>query len=122
MRRKKESNVQIGERVKLAREQAKLTQERLAEDIEVSPQYISDLERGVVGISIPTLKRLCVTLGISSDQILFGQQTEGIAEVIAEQCRCLSKPQQVLLMGMVQGFVEAVKLERKENGNEAESL
>lgn len=122
MRRKKEINVQIGERVKLAREQAKLTQEQLAEDIEVSPQYISDLERGVVGISIPTLKRLCVTLGISSDQILFGQQTEEIAEVIAEQCRCLSQPQQVLLMGMVQGFVEAVKLERKENGNEAESL
>ncbi len=56
MREKKEINIQIGEQVKKAREQASLTQEQLAEQIEVSPQYVSDLERGVVGISIPTLK------------------------------------------------------------------
>ena len=55
MREKKEINIQIGERVKSAREQAKLTQEQLAERIEVSTQYVSDLERGVVGISIPTI-------------------------------------------------------------------
>lgn len=72
MREKKEINIQIGEQIRLAREQAKLTQEQFAERIDVSPQYISDLERGVVGISIPTLKRACVTLGVSSDQILFG--------------------------------------------------
>ena len=53
MREKKEINIQIGEQVRIAREQAKLTQEQFAERIEVSPQYISDLERGVVGISIP---------------------------------------------------------------------
>ena len=35
MREKKEINVEIGERVKLSREQAKLTQEQLAERIEV---------------------------------------------------------------------------------------
>ena len=51
MREKKEINIQIGEQIRLAREQAELTQEQFAERIEVSPQYISDLERGVVGIS-----------------------------------------------------------------------
>ena len=40
MREKKKINVQIGERVRIAREQAKLTQEQFAERIEVSPQYI----------------------------------------------------------------------------------
>ena len=48
MREKKEINVQIGEQIKLARENAKLTQEQFAERIDVSPQYVSDLERGVV--------------------------------------------------------------------------
>ena len=38
MREKKEINVQIGERIKLARENAKLTQEQFAERIDVSPQ------------------------------------------------------------------------------------
>jgi transcriptional regulator with XRE-family HTH domain len=59
MREKKEINIQIGEQARIEREQAKLTQEMLAEKIEVSPQYISDLERGVVGIALPTLKKLC---------------------------------------------------------------
>ena len=75
MRVKKEHNIQIGEQIKAAREQAKLTQEQLSERVDVSPQYISDLERGVVGISIPTLKRLCTILGVSSDQLLFGTAT-----------------------------------------------
>lgn len=43
MRIKKELNVQIGEQIKTAREAVKMTQEALAERIDVSPQYISDL-------------------------------------------------------------------------------
>ena len=39
-------NIQIGERIRTAREVAGFTQERLAEAIDVSTQYISDLERG----------------------------------------------------------------------------
>ena len=49
MREKKQLNIEIGERIKDAREQKGRTQEWLAEQIGVSPQYISDLERGVVG-------------------------------------------------------------------------
>lgn len=113
MRAKKEINIQIGEQIKAAREQAKLTQEQLAERIEVSPQYISDLERGVVGISISTLKRLCVVLGISSDQILFDRQTERYALSIAEKCRNLTKEQFALLLEIVDRFTEAVEMERK---------
>ena len=50
MREKKEINIQIGEQVKKAREQASLTQEQLAEQIEVSPQYVSDLELSLIHI------------------------------------------------------------------------
>lgn len=56
MREKKETNIKIGEQVKKARERAGITQEQLAEKIDVSPQYISDPERGVVGISVEKLK------------------------------------------------------------------
>ena len=76
MRVKKQINIEIGEQVKIARENLKMTQEQFAERIEVSPQYISDLERGVVGISIPTLKRACTVLGVSSDWILFGIKSQ----------------------------------------------
>ena len=63
MREKKEINIQIGEQVKKAREQASLTQEQLAEQIEVSPQYVSDLARGVVGISKMCIRDSPLCLG-----------------------------------------------------------
>ncbi len=72
MAKKKEENVQIGVRVKAAREAADYTQERLAELIDVSAQYISGLERGVVGLSVPILIKLCQVLSVSCDDILLG--------------------------------------------------
>lgn len=110
MREKKQINIQIGEQVRIAREQAKLTQEILAEKIEVSPQYISDLERGVVGIALPTLKRLCSVLGVSSDQILFGVQTQDRGAILANVCNTLTDEQFALLTQMVNCYVKAVGL------------
>ena len=52
MPQKKEINIQIGERIKEARQKAEYTQEKLAEAINVSVQYVSDLERGKVGASV----------------------------------------------------------------------
>ena len=111
MRIKKESNIQMGERIKAAREGAGLTQEQLAERIEVSPQYISDLERGVVGVSIPTLKRLCLVLGISSDSILFGRETE-LSAALTEKCRDLTPEQLRLLLTIVDSYTKAIQKER----------
>lgn len=109
MREKKEINIQIGERIKLARETAELTQEQLAERVDVSPQYVSDLERGVVGISIPTLKRVCVALHVSSDQILFDRKNDDSFAGIADKCRGLTGKQLRLLTEIVERFVEAVE-------------
>ena len=109
MREKKEINIQIGEQIRLAREQAKLTQEQFAERIEVSPQYISDLERGVVGISIPTLKRACVTLGTTSDQILFGVASESRYITIEKRCTNLSDEAFSALLNIVDTFTSAIE-------------
>ena len=62
---KKEENIQIGMRVKQAREAARLTQERLAELLDVTAQYISGVERGAVGLSIPILLELSSILLVS---------------------------------------------------------
>ena len=109
MREKKEINIQIGEQVRIAREQAKLTQEQFAERIDVSPQYVSDLERGVVGASIATLKSICTVLGVSSDQILFGSETENRAAAIAEKCKSLSEKQYMILSEIISKYVEAIE-------------
>ena len=108
MRSKKEVNVEIGGQVKRARDAANITQEQLAERIDVSPQYVSDLERGVVGVSIPTLKRLCSALGVSSDTILFGAKTADTAEMLAHKLRAISPDKMPFLLDIIDAFVGAV--------------
>ena len=73
---KKESNIDMGKRIRIERERAGMTREVLAECIDVTPRFIADVERGRVGISVPTLKRMCEVLNISSDSLLWGKTTQ----------------------------------------------
>ena len=107
MQNKKEINVQIGEQVRHARESYGFTQEKLAEAVGVTPQYISDLERGIVGVSIPTLKKLCIAMNVSSDQILFGASAAPAPSMFSEKCKVLSTKQFNLLCEIIDKYIEA---------------
>lgn len=72
MRTKKDSNIVIGSNIQTAREKAGYTQDALSELLGMTPNHLSAIERGVSGISLEALQRLCRLLGISSDSILFG--------------------------------------------------
>ena len=96
--------------LKQLRNEKKLTQEQLAELIDVSPQYVSDLERGVVGISIATLRRLCEKLCISSDQILFSRKPENDVSALTERCSRLPREQFEILSAIIQKFIEAMNM------------
>ena len=85
VREKKELNVRIGNQIRIARESAGLTQDRFAELVSLATKNVSDIERGVVGISIGTLIRICETLSISSDSILFEEGTGNDAHSISER-------------------------------------
>lgn len=52
----------IGERIKLARTKKKLTQEKLAEKIEVSVPYLSRVECGDSHINLKRLNQICEIL------------------------------------------------------------
>lgn len=102
MNEPKQHNAEIGLRIKQARKSARLTQEQLAEKIEVSTQYVSDLERGVVGTSIPTLIKICDTLAVSADFLLRGKEPETIIPLsLADRFSNLSPQEQKL---MEEGF------------------
>lgn len=97
MRPKKEINVQIGERIKRAREKRGLTQEQFAEAIDKTPQFVSDLERGVCGISLDTLLVICSRLDVPSDRLLFPDADENDVERIVQQLRLMT-PEQLRIM------------------------
>lgn len=110
MKIKKEFNQQIGERIKCARTSAGLTQEQFAELIDKTPQYISDLERGVYGVSLETLKILCERLSISSDSIVFGSIYQNQTDLITQKMERLVPKQFAALTEIIQQFIYAVNL------------
>ena len=60
----------IGNNVRFIRKSNKLSQEKFAELLDLSPPFISDLERGVQGISLTTMVKICNTMKCSPLVIL----------------------------------------------------
>ncbi|MDO5556420.1 MAG: helix-turn-helix transcriptional regulator [Clostridia bacterium] len=62
----------IGERLKQARLIKRLTQEKLAEELNVSVAFLSRIERGSSHISLKRLNQICSILHVSEGEILNG--------------------------------------------------
>ena len=60
----------IGNRIKTMRERANLTQEQLAELVDISPTHMSVIERGVKTPKLDTFVRIANALGVSADALL----------------------------------------------------
>ncbi len=79
----------VGSRIRKQREYWGHTREQFAELIDVTPKFVSDIELGVKGMSIPTLCRISKVLGLSLDYIMFGdseKSSEGGIERMLRQC------------------------------------
>ena len=82
MREQKAINIAGGKPIQLVWVVAWYTHDTLSELLDITPNHLSAIERGVSGISLETLQRLCLLLGVSADRILFGldaQEQEALA-------------------------------------------
>ena len=66
--------VLLGERIKFWRQKRNLTQEILAEKVELTPGFISLIETGKKRASLETLIRVCKELEITLNDLLVGNQ------------------------------------------------
>lgn len=71
----------IGSRIKAERKKLGLTQEKLAELVNVSPHYIYEIERGMKAMSVDTLMTVAVKMELSADYILFGVQRRDLGSL-----------------------------------------
>ena len=108
MHEKKAVNVEIGMRIQRARERAGLTQDALAERVGLEPKSVSAIERGVVGISVPALRRVCEVLRVSADALLFGAESD--ARDMAAQLERLTPRQLEIARRMFEGLLEAFSM------------
>ena len=63
---------EMGKRVRSRRESLGLSREKLSEYLDVSPQFIADIEYGNKGISIKRFYLLCQVLDVTADYLLAG--------------------------------------------------
>ncbi len=74
----------IGERLKKTRLEKQMTQENLAEKIDVSVAFLSRIERGLSHINLKRLNQICEILGVSEGYILNGAANTSKQYLISE--------------------------------------
>ena len=94
MQEKKKINIEVGNHIRMVRERAGLTQEQFGELVSLGTKNVSDIERGVVGVAMSTLKRICEKLHVSSDTIVFGPRDRSDIQHLTEQMDSL-RPEQL---------------------------
>ena len=69
-------NREIGTRIRLARRDAGLTQEKLAEQVGISVVYLSKIENGRVYPTLETLSNICTELDTELAEVLSNTEME----------------------------------------------
>ena len=115
MREIPEQNQILGENIKREREKAGYTQERFSEIIDMTPNNLSAVERGVAGVSLKTLRRICEALKVSADDLLFGQREKSDGEYLAQKLERLDARQMRIVLEVLSALLEALAL-KKEDG------
>ena len=105
----------IGKRVRRQRESLSLTRDQFAEQIELSPQFLAEVENGKKGMSAETLYKICSRTNASSDYILFGRQSTGDIKTPAVEMLCTIPPQySELVEDILQTFIRTIEKAAKD--------
>lgn len=98
----------IGKRIQKERKKAKITQEELAERIDVSVGYVSQIERGFTKVNLNMLSQICTELNCDIAYIITGtavNHSSYLNEEITNKISSLSNIQKQ----MVLDFIELLK-------------
>lgn len=99
----------IGKRIKIAREKKRLTQEQLAEMVNLSPMHVSVIERGVKLPKLETLILIANALDVSADTLLqdvVHNQTKLLSSEASELIGQLPRDAQRCVLAALRSYVE----------------
>ena len=99
--------LQIGSRIRKKREECMMTQEQLAEQLNVSVKFVRDIETGAKGMSLRTLCRLSQFLMLSTDSILYGGETDIDFTEIIHLMRICPPDKQKYAAELLRAFVKS---------------
>lgn len=100
---------EIGKRIKAKRLELKLTQEKLSEIIDVSPTYISEIERGGSICSLFTLVKIANTLSTSLDFLVFGITPSNSDYTFSELLKTIPEKNHTLFINLCESIANSLK-------------
>ena len=102
----------IGRRIKAAREKKQLTQEQLAELVDLSTMHVSVIERGVKLPKLETLINIANVLDVSADVLLqdvINNRTEIFSSEASTLMNKLPQEDQRRVLAALRSFIESTK-------------
>lgn len=100
----------FGERLRRCREKAILTQEKLAEKVNISLRFYQSLEQGAARPSLKTLISLSRILNTSIDYLLLGEISNDISNPVSEIYNKLTPQQQEDAVSILELYLKAWRL------------
>ena len=112
----KELNRQIGARIRRDREAMGLSREVFAEQAGMSPSFLAAIELGGSGFTTDILVKLCRTLGVSADYLLFEPLEEHDLADLTVMLSGLDKRYLPPLRTLLCAYLQAVSLADTDGG------
>ena len=102
----------LGLRLKNLRNQAKYTQEELAELADISSVYLGEVERGKKVIGLDKFINIVKALGVSADYVLCNELPSGepyIFDDITEKLKKLTPKQRKTAIDILDGYLKNIQ-------------
>lgn len=99
----------MGQRIKKQRKAVKLTQEKIAEELNISVKHFSEVERGIAGLSIENLIKLSDILGVSIDYMVKGEVNHDRWYSVINALDDVPPEKEMLIKSLLKTGIELVK-------------
>lgn len=110
---KRKIDKSIGLRIRKKREAYGYSRESMAELAEMSPTFLADIELGHRSFSFITLTKICKTLNVSADFILFGSETTLNFQKIEELLSGLEEEYMPFVEEIITSYMKSIALAKK---------
>lgn len=112
---------QIGKMIRKYRKEKALTQLQLAEQVNVSVNYLGSVERGIQQPSLETLITIANTLGVTADELLMGVVSQARSlqiGMLSEQMKELRDEQITMVLNVAEQMIKDFKSINKNMNSE----
>lgn len=99
----------MGLRIRAKRKEMGLTQEKLAEMIDISPSHVGEVERGTSVCSIEVLVNLATTLGLNLDTLVKGIDEENADGAFSEILETMTTENKKLYLKLCESIADTLK-------------